>query len=113
MTEQSITINAIVDAIAETVILKMSLRKANEELTHKNTSYLLDLISGVEKRIEVIEANAEISNNVVLHSMADKIAILSDQIDIVDGKIDDLSDGIETAVCDILRKTINRCISDI
>ena len=103
MTEQSIPINAIVDAIAEAVMIKMGLKKSDT----------LDQISSLEKRIEVIEANAEISNNVVLHSMADKIAILSDQIDIVDGKIDDLSDGIETAVCDILRKTINRCISDI
>jgi len=105
MNEQSILIDTIIDAIAEAVILKMSLRKANEELTHKNTSYLLDLISGVEKRIEAIEANTEIDS--------DKLASLSDQIDIMDGKIDDLSDGIETAVRDILRKTINRCISDI
>jgi hypothetical protein len=91
MTEQSILINAIVDAIAEAVVLKTKMQKSDRVAIDENFSYVLDQIRELEKRIEAIESNAE--------SDSRRLASISDELRVMD---DNISDKITEEVRDLL-----------
>ena len=106
MTEQSILINAIVDAIAEAVVLKTKMQKSDRVAIDENFSYVLDQIRELEKRIEAIESNAE-SDSRRLASINDQIDTMDIRIDLMNNKVDDYADNIDstidTAIRDVLR----------